>query len=176
MGDAEEFKTFHHGKVLIFYTTIQLSLSPPRRTFDRRHSGLLELRISCRELALHLSSLAQVFSSSPLISTLDELELREANYRESSLWEFGIKNAQWSELLRPCATLKNLYLTHGVAQGVCGALRELSGEMATEVLPALRNLFVQGFESLQPIQEAMMPLVSARQLSGHPLVVDRWIV
>jgi len=83
-----------------------------------------------------------------------------------------MEDAQWLELLDPFTALKNLYLTDEIAQRCCGALRERSGERATEVLPALRNLFVRG--SLEPVQEAVKPFVTARQLSGHPVVVDRW--
>jgi len=82
-------------------------------------------------------------------------------------------NAQWLELLDRFSALKNLYLTDGIAQRFCGALQELSGERTTEVLPALRNIFVQG-SSLKPVQEVIKSFVAARQLSGHPVVVNRW--
>jgi hypothetical protein len=84
-----------------------------------------------------------------------------------------MQNARCLELLDRFTALKNLYLTHGIAQYLCGALQELSGERTTEVLPELRNLFVQ-WSSLEPVQEAMKTFVTARQLSGHPVVVDRW--
>jgi len=87
-----------------------------------------------------------------------------------------MENAQCLELLDPFTSLKDLYLYQGIARRVCSAFQELSGERATEVLPALRNLFVRGFSSLElePVQAAMMPFVAARQLSGHPMVVDHW--
>jgi len=84
-----------------------------------------------------------------------------------------MENTQWLELLHPFTALKNLYLTRGIAERDCGALQEVSGERATEVSPSLRNLFVRG-SSLQPVQEAMTPFVTARQLSGLPVVFDRW--
>jgi len=65
-------------------------------------------------------------------------------------------------------------LSGEIARRVCGALQELSGERATELLPALRNLFVEGLQSFEHIQEAIRPFVAARQLSGHPMVVGRW--
>jgi hypothetical protein len=83
-----------------------------------------------------------------------------------------MEDSQWLELLDPFTALKSLYLTNGIAQRVCGALQELSVERATDVLPALRKLFVRGSGSLQPVQEAMMAFVAARQFSGHPIVVD----
>jgi len=178
LGHAEEFKTFDHADVLISNHSIQLSLYPKIGVVAGNHRRLLELQINCGELDWQLSSLAQVCSPPfPLISTLEELEIREYEYDDyltSSHWKIDMENTQWLELLDAFTALKNLYLTHGIAQRVCGAFQELSGERATEVLPTLRNLFVGGFLSLQPIQEAMVPFVAARQLSGHLMVVDRW--
>jgi len=81
---------------------------------------------------------------------------------------------RWLELLDTFTALKNLYLTDEIAQRVCKALQELSSEMATEVLPALRNLFIDDSQSFKHIQRAIRPFVTARQLSGHPMVVSRW--
>ena len=65
-------------------------------------------------------------------------------------------------------------LSGEIARRVCSALQGLSGERATEVLPALRNISVDGFRSFEHTQEAIRPFVAARQLSGHPMVVGRW--
>jgi len=172
IGHAEEFKAYNHAKVVIFDCSIDLSLHPKTGSLD--YSRRLELRIKCRELDWQLSSLAQFCSPSfPLISTLEELEIRESKL-PSSHWKDDMEDTQWLELLNSFNALKNLYLTCGVAQRVCGALQEVSGERATEVLPALRNIFVDGFRSLEHIQEAIGPFVAARQLSGHPVAIDHW--
>jgi len=170
---AEEFKAFHHAELLILHRSIRLSLSPKPGTVD--HRRWLILQINCRELDRQLSSLAQVCSSSfPLISTLEELKIREDVHLPPSHWKDDLEDTQWVELLDPFTALKNLYLADEIAQCVCGALQELSGEQATEVLPALRNLFVEGFQSFEHIQEAVRSFVAARQLSGHPVTVDHW--
>jgi len=173
IGHAEAFKTFTHADVLIFDDSIRLALYPKTAAVD--HRRLLTLQVNCGELSWQLLSLARLCSSSfPLISTLEELKIREPEDPMSLHWKDDMENAQWLELLDPFTSLKSLYLTHEIAQRVCGALQELSGERATGVLPSLRNLFVRGFSSLQHVQEAMMPFVAARQLSGHPMVVDGW--
>jgi len=172
IGLAEGFKTIDHAGVLISNCSIRLSLY--HKTGAVNHRGLLDLKINCRELGGQLSSLAQICTSFPLISALEELKIRGSDCLPSSHWRDDLQNAQWLELLGPFTALKNLYLTDGIAQCVCGALRNLSGQRATEVLPALRNLFVREFSSLQPIQEAMIPFVAARQLSGHPVTIDHW--
>jgi len=173
IGHAEELKTLDRAEMLIFGDSIWLNLSPKTGAIDHRRP--FELRIRCRELCWQLSSLAQVCSSSfPLTSTLEELKIEESSYLPSSHWEDDIEDTQWLELLDLFTALKDLYLTDEIAQRVCGALQRLSGERATEVLPALRNLFVRTLP-LKSAQEAMMPFVAARQLSGHhPMVVDRW--
>jgi hypothetical protein len=85
-----------------------------------------------------------------------------------------MEDIQWLGVLNQFTALKNLYLTRGIARRVCGALQGLSGERATEVLPALRNLFVDELWSFKHIQEAIRPFVAARQLSGHPVAIDHW--
>jgi hypothetical protein len=172
IGYAEEFKTFDRASVEIYNSSIRLRVYS--NAVSVGHLRQLVLRIHCREFDYQLSSLAQVCSPSfPFIFALEDLQIKEDDFLSSSHWKDDMENAQWLELLDPFAALKNLYLTSGVAQRFCSAIQELSGERATEVLPALRNLFARGF-SLGPIQEAMKPFIAARQLSGHPVVVDHW--
>jgi hypothetical protein len=173
IGRVEVFEKFDHAEMFISPDLTQLCLYP--KTGHLNYRKLLVLRVGYTELCGQVSSLAQVCSSSlPLISALEELEIRERASVGLAHRKDRVENAQWLELLDPFISLKNLYLTHEISQCVFGALQELSRERATEVLPALRNLFVRGFSSLQPVQEAMMPFVAARQLSGHPVVVDHW--
>ena len=106
------------------------------------HSGLW-LRIRCEELDWQLSSLPQVLNSSfPLISAVEELEIRGDGRLRSSYWKDDMEDTQWVEFLDPFVSLKNLYLMDEVARRVCSALQKISREMATEVLPVLRNLFI----------------------------------
>jgi len=170
---ATVFKTCDHAEVFISHDSIRLNLFSKTGAVD--HRRLLELQINCRELDYQLSSLAQVCSHSfPLMSALEELQIRENNYLSSLHREDDIEDTQWVELLDPFTALENLYLTDEIARRVCGALEGLSAKRATEVLPTLRNLFVRGSQSFEHIQEAIKPFVIARGPSGHPIVVDRW--
>jgi hypothetical protein len=65
----------------------------------------------------------------------------------------------------------------GVALCVAPALQELAGkgEGVTEVLPALKNLFIERRQPLPPVQEATWKFLVARELSGHPVVVRCWV-
>jgi len=53
---------------------------------------------------------------------------------------------------------------------VAPALQELTGERATEVLPAVQN-FVLYTHSGRPVKEAIEEFIAARQLCGHPVTV-----
>ena len=53
-------------------------------------------------------------------------------------------------------------------------LQELTGEWATDVLPALHNLSFGGFASSVALQDSLMPFVAACQLLGQPVTVGRW--
>jgi hypothetical protein len=174
IGHGEEFKAFNHGEVSVFDYSMQLDLYPETGGLD--HQGLLRLHIAYTGLDWRLSFLPRVCSPSlSLISTMEKFHIRESDDSLSSYWIDDMEDTQWLELLDPFTSLKDLYLTRGVARRVCGALQELSGERATKVLPALRNLFVQGSpSSLQPVQESMMPFVAARRLSGHPVAIHHW--
>jgi len=85
-----------------------------------------------------------------------------------------VGNDQWLDLFRFFSAARNLYLSEGLAICVTPALRELVGEGVTEVLPALQNLFIINFESSGLIKEAIGEFVAARELSGHPVIVQSW--
>ena len=53
-------------------------------------------------------------------------------------------------------------------------LEKLTGESVITALPSLNNLFLEGSESSGFIEDFMESLVSKRQLSGHPIIVQRW--
>jgi len=178
IGHAEKFKACDRAAVLIFDDAVELRLYPQTRVVTVDHFTQLELQIICTALDWQLLSLAQVLHPSfPPISALRELEIRDDYLpSESSHWDSDdeMESALWLELLDPFTALEDLYLTHGIAQRVCRALQELSGEMITGVLPTLRNIFVDGSGSLEHIEEAIRPFVAARELSGHPVVIDHW--
>jgi len=169
IGQAEFKALDHHTIVVISDREIRLSLSPKTSMVD--HSRLLELGIHCEELDQQLSSLTQVCSPSfPLISTLEELKIQEDGDLSPSHWKDDMEDAQWLELLEPFTGLKDLHLTDEIARRVSGALQEVPVEMATEVLPALRNIFVDEFWSHEDF-EAITPFLVARRRSGYTVTV-----
>ncbi|KAH9981964.1 hypothetical protein BJV74DRAFT_952755 [Russula compacta] len=121
-----------------------------------------------------VSSLSQAcISSLPTLPNLERLDIVDGSAPRPQ-WHDDMVNAQWLEPLRPFTAVKNLYLSKGLGLRVARALRELPGERATEVLPALQNIFFGGLRPSGAVREAMGSFVAARQLSGRPVAVHRW--
>jgi hypothetical protein len=128
---------------------------------------ILSLAISCRPLDWQLSSVAQVCDSAlPPLSTLERLEI----YFKRS-WKDDVENAQWLEFLRPFTSMKDLFLCSQSIPHVAPALEQLVGERATEVLPVLQNLFLEGQQPSGSVKNAIMKFIAARQLSDRPVSV-----
>jgi hypothetical protein len=135
---------------------------------------ILDLTVSCRDLDWQVSSLEQVCTSClPPLSTLEDLYILENIYRPLHRQD-DVENAQWLELLHPFIAVKNLYLHKQFALRIVPALQELVGGRATEVLPTLQNIFLEGLEPSGPIQEGIGKFVAARQFTSHPIVVSLW--
>jgi hypothetical protein len=163
-----QLKARDEARVIFYSRTAVVALSSPQ-IFHR----YLELKISSMA-DWRLSSIAQICSSSlSLISSLERLYVYEKEDLQSC-WEDDIENVQWLELLRPFTTVKTLYLSREFAPRIGPALQELVGGRATEVLPALRSLFVEQLHRSRPVQEAIGEFVAARQLSGHPISISYW--
>ena len=67
--------------------------------------------------------------------------------------------------------MENLYLSEEIARRIVPALQELVGVSATEVLPALQNVFLEEGQRSGPIQEGIQRVVAVRQANNHPIAV-----
>ena len=70
--------------------------------------------------------------------------------------------------------MKDFYLYSEFTPRIAPTLQELVGERVTDVLPALKNLFLEEPLPSGPVQERIGQFVAARQLAGHPIAVSRW--
>ena len=134
----------------------------------------VQVTILCRVFNWQVSSLAQISTLSlrPLL-TMENLYIYKEPYSLLK-WKDDIDDTEWLDLLHPFTAVKNLYLSEQFAPHIAPALRELTGERTTEVLPALQNIFLQGFQPSEPIQEGIARFISARQLTNHPVVISVW--
>jgi hypothetical protein len=147
-----------------------VTLSSPTFRYD-----LLRVGFSCSELDWQLSLVAQVFTLSlPPLSPLEDLYIYEDLYQPAQ-WQDSIENSQWLELLLPFKSVKNFYLPKNFAPRIVPALQELVGSRATEVLPNLQNIFLQGLEPSGPIWDGIQQFLTTRQvISDHPIAVYPW--
>ena len=158
-----------HGETHVDFSDSRVSVTT--ETFG----VFLNLEISCSQSDWQLSSLAQVSSSSFL---RDLIPMVEYLYFEDVFvlqrWQDDIEDSQWLELLHPFITVKDLYISEEFVPRIVPALRELTGDRVTEVLPALQTLFLDDPHPSGLVQEAIEQFVAARQLAGHPIAVSHW--
>ena len=89
-------------------------------------------------------------------------------------WKDDIENTEWLDLLLPFMAVTDLYLSKEFAPRIGPALQELTGERTTEVLPALQNIFLEGFQQSVPVEEGIAQFISARQPTNHPVSISIW--
>ena len=167
---TQTFTTIHRARAEFFgWGGVVALWAQEKMTNNNREA--LRLEVSCQPLDGQLSALAQVlqyFLSS--LSTLESLEI--AVSRED--WQGGIEATQWQELLRPFNYVKKMTLEREVSiRLVAPALQELAGERATELLPALQNLYLKtyGRRPLGPVREAIAQFITTRRCYGHLVTV-----
>jgi len=167
---TETFMAIHTACVQFFSDNIVVRLPGLGETADDGPETLY-LSISCEPLDWQLSALAQVLDS--FLSSLQTVESLEiAVYHKD--WQDEIEVTQWRELLHPFTSVKDMTLTFKESvRLVAPALQELAGERATEVLPALENLFLEpyGWRPSGPVKEGIDQFITTRQLYGHPVTV-----
>ena len=137
--------------------------------------GELKLMVLCRGLDWQVSSLEQACTSClhPL-SMMEDLYIYYHPSYPPEDWTYNIENRLWLEILHLFTGVKNLYLSKIVASHTALALQELVEGRTTEVLPALQNIFLEGFESSGVQEEGIGLFVTARQVASHPIAVSRW--
>ena len=134
------------------------------------------LAIKCERLDWQLSSITQIFSEQlPLLSHVEQLELDELSHLGSE-WidDPDMDSSQWLELFRLFVAAQSLHVSERLVSPVARALQDLTAQMATEVLPVLRSLFLEGLQPSGPVHEAIKSFDSTRQLSQQPVLIQRW--
>ncbi|KAI0287456.1 hypothetical protein BC826DRAFT_1178420 [Russula brevipes] len=132
------------------------------------------LHIRCMGLEFQASSMARMCSwFSPLFHHVDRLDLID-NRPFGPLMEYDLEYTSFLPLFRPFAAIQRLFVCTALIPFVVPSLQELTGTRAMEVLPELRDLFLEGLQLSSSIQSATQPFIAARQLSGHPVAVHHW--
>jgi len=164
---TETFMTIHTACMQFFSDNIVVILPGLGETADDDQVAL-NLSISCEPLDWQLSALAQVLDSSlSSLQTVESLEIQV--YHED--WQGEIEVIQWRELLHPFTSVKHVTLDKS-ARLIAPALQELAVESATEVLPALQDLFLTtSWPPSGPVKDGIEQFIATRRLHGHPVTV-----
>ena len=167
---TETFMTIHGARAEFLSQAVWLTLwGRGEMANDTREA--LHLEISCKPLDWQLSALAQVLNAFlPSLRTLESLKIAVSHKGLRG----EIEVIQWREILQPFAFVKEMTLQfEDSVQFIAPALQELSGERATEVLPALQNIFLRThpWQPSGPAKKAMDRFIAARQLYGHSVTV-----
>ena len=166
---TETFMTIHKACVKFFTSAVWVTLLG-REEMAYSNREALKLRISCKPLDWQLSAVTQVLNSLlPSLPTLESLEITVIHKD----WQGQIEVTQCQEFLHPFTSVKEMTLVHKYSvQLVAPALRELASEGATEVLPALQNIFLMTFPWRPSglIKEAIEHFVATRRLYGQPVI------
>jgi len=104
---------------------------------------------------------------SHLFSLVERLDFPSA----SPPWNDTVVSIQFPELFRLFTATRSLYVPESLGPLIASALQKLIGERATEVLPNLRDIFLEGSAESGSIQEVIQPFVDSRRLSGQPVTI-----
>jgi F-box-like len=163
------FTTLSEARVGFCGDSVRLTLSSSRFGFEE-----LKILLSCEESDRQLSTLARVWTSfSPLFSKLNNFFIHEVEYMQPH-WQDNVESHDWLELLLPFTAVESLYVSKEFVPGITAALQELVRKRITEVLPTLRNLFLEGLRRSGPAHKNIGLFVFARQLLGRPIAVSLW--
>ena len=140
-------------------------------TINLRGQVKFTLAIHCDRLDYQVSSMTQVCRElSPHLSFVEELDM--AHFATFPASRNDMDSMQWLELFHPFIAVQSLFAEGELALLIASALQDLTGDRATEVLPALCDLFLGGLEPSGSLWEAIQPFVTTRQLSDHPVAIE----
>jgi hypothetical protein len=126
--------------------------------------GYCYLSTVCERLDWRLSFVTQVSSQlSLLLGSVDTLSVESSQDNEKPSGE-DVDSTQWLELFQPFTHVAELRVSGQLIPGIVQAL--VTEDMATEVLPKLSQLFLEGVHT-PAVMEAAEQFVAKRKLSGR---------
>lgn len=166
---TEKLRSLKRAEVFFDDQAVGIGFYLPETTVPRN----LTVRIACSRLDWQLSSLAQVCNqSSPLLSGVEQLDIRERPSREPHSED----TVQWVDLFHPFTAVESLRIPRELGTRIAPVLQELAEPRAADVLPALDSLLFEELEPTEsePLQGAIQRFIAARECSGRPIDVRRW--
>jgi hypothetical protein len=163
IGRAKQLNPSKAAKLWFGPRSIQLELDQPPSAW---------LRVSCTRIDWQLDSIARVCGQlSPFFSSIERFDLIPNGLSLEPQGKDDMEPTQFLEIFQPFTAIRSLYVSKTLVQFIAPALKELIGEGATEVLPNLRDLSLEGSAISGSIQEDIRSFIEARRLSGRPVAV-----
>jgi hypothetical protein len=132
----------------------------------------LSLEVRCERIDWQLDSMARVCGQlSPFFSSIERLDFIWSDISFEPQGKDVMESTQFLEIFQPFTAIRSLYVSRALAPFIAPALQELIGENATEVLPNLCDLALEGSAISGSIQEDIQTFIEARRLSGQPVTV-----
>jgi hypothetical protein len=170
IGSSRKLRSPKRATVSFYHTFAKIVFGPREGTAGPRH---FSLRILCGGANRQVPSLTRICNQSfPLLSHVQRLDVKGGSCLQQG-WHDDMNGAQWLDLLRPFVAVERLHISERLGPHVVPAFRELTGERATEMLPALHSLFLEGLLPSVSVseREAIAPFMAARQDSGRPIAI-----
>ncbi|KAI0298253.1 hypothetical protein BC826DRAFT_1103180 [Russula brevipes] len=140
---------------------------------DQPH-GPIYLHVRCERIDWQLDSMTRLCGQlSPFFSSIEQFDLVWNGVGQPQ-GKDDTETTQFLEIFQSFPAIRSLYVSETLVPFISRALQELIGESATEVLPNLHDLFLEGFTISGSIQEDIQPFIEARRLSGQPVAVYHW--
>ncbi|KAI0251490.1 hypothetical protein BJV78DRAFT_1210035, partial [Lactifluus subvellereus] len=163
-----------HAGVLRSYNRAELTFCPRSveivfNQHGRAHSPKeLSFTVLCSGVERQVRSMAQICDQcSCFLSIVEQLDFPGYIIVRESTQQVDMDDTQWLGLFRTFTALHSFIIP---------VLQELTGERATEVLPALDSLHLDTYyPSTGADQQAIELFIAARRRSGHPVTIyQKW--
>jgi hypothetical protein len=164
ISHGENLKVLNKARVDLFSYNAVLTLSTLGGPSDSRS---LNFGIQCQESSQQLSFISTLCGQVlPALTTVSRLEITKSQWAQPN-WRVNLNHTRWLAFFRPFITVEALHLSKELSTLIAPALRELTGQRATEVLPALRDLFIVEAEPSGHVRASLEPFIAARRLFGR---------
>jgi hypothetical protein len=160
----EMHKSHHRAHILLSERTTSISLVQPAVSIN------LKVQSFRKELNERLDIMAQICTRfSAFLFLVDDLRI---SLTRKSRWDDLLHTKQWSEVLDSFISVKWFHIAGDLSIGIVRTL-DLPSRRRETVLPALHKLDIsQPLPRPAPLTEAIVSLMTSRQLSGHPIAVE----
>ena len=151
----------------VYYSGNDISITLTRG--DRPHR--MELQVRCLPLDWQLSCMAEICEGLSLIlSDVQQLDISPSSPLQ--IEQDDVDPLPLLELFQPFRNVEMLRVAEEAASHVAYALGQ--EHVGMEVLPALRELYIEGDGEFTSGKQAFSSYITMRQNSNHPVIVRGW--